>query len=210
MNCKLDVDAWTQTTIYVNEGGLGLRNVTNLSLSSFLASTHSVADLLQAILPSHVVQSFDTFDTIRGFTNPNWDKVICTKYHQDIWDKCTSDIGKARLLANKTNESGAWLNAFPSSSLGTLLDDQTFRISIGLRLGTPLCHPHFCVCGAHFDQFGAHGLACKKAQIENLGTRWSTTSWNEHWLRAASQLSREPNGCKKNNCETYYSQLQKL
>jgi hypothetical protein len=32
-----------------------------------------------------------------------------------------------------------WLHAHPSTSLGTLLDNQSFRISICLRLGIPIC-----------------------------------------------------------------------
>ncbi|XP_074028333.1 ubiquitin carboxyl-terminal hydrolase 10-B-like [Leptinotarsa decemlineata] len=37
---------------------------------------------------------------------------------------------QARLKAVTTKESGAWLNALPVASLGTLLDDESFRISI--------------------------------------------------------------------------------
>nr|XP_023018967.1 piggyBac transposable element-derived protein 3-like [Leptinotarsa decemlineata] len=40
----------------------------------------------------------------------------------------------ARLKAVMPKESGAWLNALSVASLGTLLDDASFRISIGLRL----------------------------------------------------------------------------
>jgi hypothetical protein len=49
---------------------------------------------------------------------------------------------KARLLATQQKESGAWLNCLPSSSLGTLLDDSSFRIAVALRTGQPVCEPH--------------------------------------------------------------------
>ena len=72
---------------------------------------------------------------------------------------------RARLSATSTPESGAWLNALPLSSAGLRMCDDTIRIAIGLRLGTPLCQPHKCMqCGAEVDQWATHGLSCKKSQ----------------------------------------------
>lgn len=42
---------------------------------------------------------------------------------------------KARFLAVQRPESGAWLHALPSESIDTLLNNNAFRIIIGLRLG---------------------------------------------------------------------------
>ena len=42
------------------------------------------------------------------------------------------DIASAHLSAK---ESGAWLHALPISSLGLRMDDNTFRITVGFRLG---------------------------------------------------------------------------
>jgi hypothetical protein len=62
-------------------------------------------------------------------------------------------------------ESGAWLNAPPVSSLGLRLDDDSITISVGLRLGVPICRPHMCrQCGTHVDKYGLHGLSCRKSQ----------------------------------------------
>ena len=44
------------------------------------------------------------------------------------------------------------------------MDDQTTRIAIGLRLGTPLCQPHICHCGGYVDALATHGLSCNKSQ----------------------------------------------
>ena len=74
------------------------------------------------------------------------------------------EISRARLLAVSCSESGAWLNALPVPSLGLRMDDRTVRIAVGLRLGTPLCHPHQCHhCGANVDHLATHGLSCRRS-----------------------------------------------
>jgi hypothetical protein len=60
-------------------------------------------------------------------------------------------------------ESGVWLQAIPSSSIGTMLDDQTFRIATCLRLGAPCVSPHRCHCGEAVDTLGHHGLSCSRS-----------------------------------------------
>ena len=48
------------------------------------------------------------------------------------------------------------------SSLGLQMDDETVRVAVGLRLGTPLCRPHECShCGSEVDRLGTHGLSCR-------------------------------------------------
>ncbi|KAL7667821.1 hypothetical protein ACOME3_010360 [Neoechinorhynchus agilis] len=65
-----------------------------------------------------------------------------------------------RLAACSTNESGAWFDALPSSNLGTLLDDETFRIAYCLRFGMDICVAHKCRCGVTVD---SKGLPCKRS-----------------------------------------------
>ena len=74
-----------------------------------------------------------------------------------------SQTAKGRLLAATAAYSGVFLNAHPCSSLGTRLDDCTLRIAVSLRLGTPICAPHDCICGASVDSFGSHVRSCHKA-----------------------------------------------
>ena len=72
---------------------------------------------------------------------------------------------KARLVASRVKESGAWLSAVPISSVGLRMDDSAVRIAVGLRLGTTLCHPHSCHhCGAEVNSLGTHGLSCKRSE----------------------------------------------
>lgn len=75
---------------------------------------------------------------------------------------------KARRLAVCEPESGAWLHTLPSKTIGTLLYNNVFRICVGLRLGTDICKPHVCVCGAPVDEKGRHGLHCRSS-----AGRWS-------------------------------------
>ena len=57
--------------------------------------------------------------------------------------------------------SGAWMNCLPSTAIGTLLDNESFRIAISQRLGLPVCAPHKCSCGAIVDRYGLHPLSCR-------------------------------------------------
>ena len=41
--------------------------------------------------------------------------------------------------------------------------NSSFRIACALRLGSPLCHPHQCICCTWVDSSGVHGLSCKKS-----------------------------------------------
>jgi hypothetical protein len=75
-----------------------------------------------------------------------------------LLDRIYSDKDQARLLALQEKESGAWLHTLPFTSLGTLLDNQSFRISICLRLGIPMCVPHPCTCGEIVDKLDPHEM----------------------------------------------------
>uniref|UniRef100_A0A1Y1LE69 Uncharacterized protein n=1 Tax=Photinus pyralis TaxID=7054 RepID=A0A1Y1LE69_PHOPY len=75
---------------------------------------------------------------------------------------------KAKFLASRTPEAlniklaeaSAWLTAIPSRTIGTMLDNNTFRIAVDLRLGCK-CVPHQCRCGDNVDRTGVHGLSCQ-------------------------------------------------
>ncbi|KAF2905234.1 hypothetical protein ILUMI_00958 [Ignelater luminosus] len=87
LNIRLDWVQWTQAFLLIKSGGLGIRKVTDVAFSVFLASTSSVHDLSHRDL------------TLKGFTK---------------------------------SESGAWLQAILSSNIGTLMDNNFFRVCIVL------------------------------------------------------------------------------
>ena len=174
-----DDPTWTQATLPVKLGGLGIRSAVQLAPSAFLASAAASSDLVHHIVPLR----------LQGSPLPNVDdaSVLWSKDHnrappegvaqhqQKAWDipktsalaeslleNAPDPRSRARLLASSAWESGAWLNALPISSLGLRMDDDTIRIATGLRLGAPLCRPHTCHhCGEEVDSLATHGLSCR-------------------------------------------------
>ena len=70
-------------------------------------------------------------------------------------------ISRARLLIAACSESGLWLHALPTPALGTLLDPESFRIAVALRVGVTVCVQHTCKCGKVMDAKGLHRLSCR-------------------------------------------------
>jgi hypothetical protein len=69
----------------------------------------------------------------------------------------------AHFKALQCRESGSWLHGIPSPNVGTLLDNTSFQVWIGLRLGCNLCTPHIYKCNVKVDEIGTHGLSCFKS-----------------------------------------------
>ena len=67
----------------------------------------------------------------------------------------------ACLSAATQSNSRAWMNCLPSTAIGTLLDNESFRIAISQRMSLPVCAPHKCRCGAIVDRYGLHPLSCR-------------------------------------------------
>ena len=76
---------------------------------------------------------------------------------------CQPPVDLARLKAVVTPHTGDWLHAPPLTVVVLRLSDEAIRVAIGYRLGTNICQPHTCVCGATVDARGLHGLACRKS-----------------------------------------------
>ncbi|KAF2890502.1 hypothetical protein ILUMI_15672 [Ignelater luminosus] len=137
----------------LKNGGLGIRKITDITFPAFLASTFGVHALVNLICPSL-----------------DEGTVHLEEEAKEIWNKLNpSNIPTlptfteiARLKASQLPESGAWLQAIPSSHIGTLMDNYSFRVCVALRIGSPVCRPHNCVCGAQVSVDGRHGLHCGK------------------------------------------------
>ena len=177
INVSINDSTWTQVSLPVSCGGLGIRSALSLSLPAFLASTASTLELVSAILslstpilnPDREVALSTWASSCQHAPEPSshlqrdWEAPVLKVTSSSMIQNANTLQDKARLLAVCRKESGAWLSALPSPPLGTHLDNETIRISVGLRLGIKLCHPHKCHCGAQVDEFGTHGLSCRKS-----------------------------------------------
>ena len=197
LNCSLDDQTWAQASLPVARAGVGIRSARDLSVPAFLASIASTSDLVQAILGTSVpitdrdhAKAMSLWDIASDSAQVpeskfqrDWDRPIVDKSAHRVLSLAASDPDSARILASSRKESGAWLQVLPCPNLGTLLDESTLRIAVGLRLGIPLCHPHTCHhCGGNVNRFATHGLSCRSSK-----GRWSRHSaLNEVIHRAMS------------------------
>lgn len=213
LNIDLSQAAWKQASLPVKMGGLGIRSAALLAPSAFLASAAGAENLMLSLLPVRFQSLTEpsiskTSDIWRTRVDPtvsqpvnsqrsiqkNWDLPCCAFLASALLRAAQTDVDKARLLAAATSSSGSWLKALPLAAIGLKLDDEAVRIAVGLRLGTALCEPHQCPCGAAVDCRGIHGLSCKVS----AGRHSRHSNLNELVLRSLQRAGipsmREPTG----------------
>ena len=175
-NTAMGDAAWRQATLPVSRGGLGIRRVEELALPAFLASVYSAAGLISTIVPGTDVDTITTTPTQQWCQLTGKPALTTTRNVQRQWDtpivesalvELITSAGlrdKVRLQATTTKEAGYWLQALPTASLGTLLNNDALRISVAKRLGAVVCARHPCRCGkAMVEPDGHHGLSCMKS-----------------------------------------------
>ena len=156
-NTILDDPGWLQAKLPVSLGGLGLRSVLDISLPAYLSSLAFCRPITQSVLPTHIQHDCDDrFDSAvevwsrEDLPSPSeaditvqkeWDNLKCSSLSEAL--KPTLNQHRMACLSSASQpHSGAWLNAIPSSSFGTLLDNESFRIGVALRIGLEVCIPH--------------------------------------------------------------------
>ena len=177
-NVRLDGDCWDQAVLPNRYGGLGLRQLADVALPSYVSSLYRCSQLIGAILPSSLTSAADQerCSAVADWQSQAGDRCApdCEKRQQQkAWDSVLAEkkldqlhmeadqLGRARLLSAAAPESGAWLHAVPTASLGTNLDQDTLRIAIALRVGADVCSEHRCKCGSLADTRGHHSLTCR-------------------------------------------------
>ena len=177
-NCDLSDMAWMQASLPIQEGGLGVRSVVMLAPSAFLSSAAATLVLQSAILGGDWPHADASVGHIRDVwchtysaTPPSgelvskqkhWDTPAVSECRAILVSSVQTPLDRARLLAVASPHAGDWLKALPIASCGLRLDDKAVRVSVGLRLGLPICKPHTCVCGTMVDERGLHGLSCMR------------------------------------------------
>ena len=173
---SLEGDVCKQAGLPVIFGGLGCRRAGDIALPSFIASMNSLGEFVEIILSkiniadtNELAEAVESWRGARGGASlPDdprcqkaWDFPIVIKKNWDNMLLEADQVSRARLMATVQTERGAWLNASPVSSLGTLLDPESIRVAIALRVGADVCIPHSCRCGGRMDSIGLHGMSCK-------------------------------------------------
>uniref|UniRef100_A0A8D8ZUA8 Uncharacterized protein n=2 Tax=Cacopsylla melanoneura TaxID=428564 RepID=A0A8D8ZUA8_9HEMI len=176
LNLNLSDLQWKQASLPVKQGGIGIRSFSDLSLPTFLSSCSGVMPLVSTILNKPVdnvvlnswtqgVQMWEMkYQEMpeEKTQQRQWDAIILKlKIEQEVVFEDPVDVARMKALQNK--ESGAWLNVYPSKNIGTLLNDQSFQICIGQRLGCNICRKFTCKCGRTVDEKGLHPLSCEKS-----------------------------------------------
>jgi hypothetical protein len=178
LNLQLSENSWTQASLPIRYGGLGLRKISSVSVPAFLSSVHSSANLIGKILGAFPV-NYETAGLTEaknawsiacpGKDPPQnlksqraWDDISSKMTYDSLLDRSTGS-DRARILAVGTREAGSWLHAFPSVHTGTFLEPHTLRVATCLRLGVRVCAPHTCPCGSDVNALGHHGLSCQKS-----------------------------------------------
>ena len=147
--------------------------------SAFLASVNATKDLQSSILrSSDTFSDADHSHALFFWTNlynhsapageaaniqNNWDAPAVEIPFKEVFDSQTDATDRARLLAVSSPRSSDWLHALPIAACGLHLDDEATRVAVGFRLGSRLCEPHSCPCGAVVDAKGIHSLSCRKS-----------------------------------------------
>ena len=108
---------WLQASLQMRDGGLGIRRVSSLALSAFLASAANTRDLQDPMLfacnvglDTVVASARDTWSSLNALPCPSdtdarrqrsWDETNVTRDVQAIWEGASSEMDKARRLASK-------------------------------------------------------------------------------------------------------------
>ncbi|KAL0841226.1 hypothetical protein ABMA28_014960 [Loxostege sticticalis] len=177
LNCNFTAKSWAQATLPIRFGGLGTRSLSGIALPAFLSSAYGTATLFNNILRSsvgvvevaHLADARSAWSAACPGVDPpkslssqkQWDEPLCSNIQNNLISTSDSASERARLLAVSQAESGYWLQALPSANVGTLLDRTSLTLSVCLRVGAKINHPHRCRCGDHVCELGHHGLSCQ-------------------------------------------------
>jgi len=170
-NVSLTDDEWLQASLPVRNGDLGLRRVSSLASSAFLASAVGTRQLQNHILHRTHQTHDDTYDwclaarVSLGIALPEdsnthrqriWDKAVVDSEYDRLLSKYTDPYHRARLLAAAAPHSGDWLHTLPISACGLHLEDSATRVAVGLCFGCAICETHPRPCGSMVDPLGQH------------------------------------------------------
>eukprot|EP00662_Eupelagonemidae_sp_cell21_P057710 gene57710-biopygen66769 len=179
-----DARQWRQATLGIRNAGLGLRDAARHAPAAYVASRCACAEQCRDVDPAHTWDS-DTAGShvARAVSVLNAEflesdripsPVPLTMRQQrlslaldravlkELQGPAASLSQRAHLQLELAEGAGAWLNAMPSSVLGTHVHAQLFRIMLRRRLRVRVFDRSFhCpCCDSVMDMCGDHALAC--------------------------------------------------
>ena len=124
-----------------------------------------------------------------SITQSHWDTpMVKAELRELLVDSKGSDTIRLSVLSSNCG-GGEWLNACPIKNCGLLMNDNEFRINIGLRLGADTVHPHQCAsCNIEVTGRGNHGLSCRSSK----GRHSRHTEANEILSKALTTIGLAP------------------
>ena len=117
ININLGQEAWTQSSLPVKQGGLGIRKATDLALSAFLSSAFSSSHGASALLPGDIkmenyIEVQEALDLWKAQFSEDkeqdlpedvtvqtlWDQPVFELRYQELLDNQSVPTEKARLV----------------------------------------------------------------------------------------------------------------
>src|SRR6218665_2525503 len=171
-----------QASLPIRDGGLGLRRVSSLASSAYLASPACTLELQSAILTKCTTVPYAYFeevlaarhDTLPAVIDPlpvkqgSWDRPSVDKDKMSILASMSNPVDRARMRAACFPHSRDWLTALPITFCGLCIENEGVRVAVGLRLGLDLCSPHMCQYGDAVSSDGHHGLVCRLSKGRSI------------------------------------------
>ena len=177
----MDQRNWEIASLPVSYGGFGIRTASELAIPGFLSSAYGSTSVVNTLLPESTMKKDDPFivagveewkklmDITEDGQEPgdktvqeNWDSPMCQKKFDTLLESGNCEE-KSILLSSSSENASDWVHSVPITSLGLKLDNLSFKIVFGLRIGAKICSPYTCICGVKVNSFGRHGLSCQKA-----------------------------------------------
>ena len=126
INIDLSEDQWTQATLPIRDGGLGIRSVAMLAPSAFLASATSTLQIQNDILPARfngvpdnaLDMTTNSWRKLSGNDIPKielrvkqkeWDRAVTKKNSTGLLERANGPLDKARVRAATAPHAGNWL-----------------------------------------------------------------------------------------------------
>src|SRR6218665_3023289 len=174
VNCTLNDIQLLQAALPIRDGGLGLRRVTSLASSAYLASAASTLELQAAILatcPAMPDQFMTDLQSARRDTLPitmcylpvkqsAWDRPLIEKDRAETDLATVGLVDRVRLAAISSPHSADWMMALPVAACGLALDNEAVRVAVGLRLGLALCASQKCPAARRLGWAGGPSQLC--------------------------------------------------